>query len=96
MFRLGANLGTVNVLLDGNPVATGLDLSNGAATSLATGVTTSIVTGAFYPGYYYSGSVCTLTFQNVPLDLHTVAIYYASASVAGGVSIIFPQLTFAY
>jgi hypothetical protein len=97
VFRLAANLGTITISLDGTAIAT-LDLSNGTATGVASGVTAVVTNGGNYPnpGFYYSGSFCTLTFQNVQLDMHYVTIAYAGASAAGGVSIIFPQLTYIY
>jgi hypothetical protein len=88
--RCGAAMGKVTVYLDLVGIVVGLDLSNGTYVSVATGVT---VTPTSVSGVL---SYVTVAFTNVWLDLHRVMIQYVGASAAGGVSITFPQLTYAY
>jgi hypothetical protein len=92
MFRLAPTLGVINLLLDGNPVVTGLDLSNGTAAGLAgaTLAVTAAVPVAELPAFV------TVTMTGVPLDIHRIQVTAIGPSVAGGVSILFPQVTYIY
>jgi hypothetical protein len=90
--RLAANLGAINIFLDGTQIVTGLDLSTGNVTATVVGVTLTLVP----PIINSLPTVARVQMTNVPLDQHRVKVYAAGASVAGGTAVIYPALEYIY